>query len=93
MWGTADFAPDDLENTTQSHGSLIAFRQNSPAVQSDSSLYNMTSNGAGTWILEHTQTDFQVRVNLYKICNNCWGCSQGGYRLQSGWLSADWARE
>lgn len=65
MWGTADFAPDDLENTTQSHGSLIAFRQNSPAVQSDSSLYNMTSNGAGTWILEHTQTDFQVRVDLY----------------------------
>ncbi|KAI0745619.1 phospholipid:diacylglycerol acyltransferase [Earliella scabrosa] len=59
VWGTADSAPDDWENSTQSHGALIAFRQNSPALQGDTNLYNMTSSQAGTWILERTPITFQ----------------------------------
>ena len=66
VWGTADSAPDDWENSTQSHGALIAFRQNSPALQGDSSLYNMTSSQAGTWILERTPITFQVSMCVFR---------------------------
>ena len=55
------FAPDDMANSTHSHGSLISFRSGSPALQSDSELSNMTSQDAGTWILERTPATFQVR--------------------------------
>ena len=61
MWGNTTFAPDDLPNVTHSHGALIAFRQNSPALEGNSDLYNMTSNDAGTWILERVPETFQVR--------------------------------
>ncbi|KAH9895210.1 phospholipid:diacylglycerol acyltransferase [Cubamyces lactineus] len=60
VWGNATWAPDDLENVTHSHGALIAFRQNSPALESnENGLFNMTSNQAGTWILERTPESFQ----------------------------------
>ncbi|KAI0743664.1 phospholipid:diacylglycerol acyltransferase [Daedaleopsis nitida] len=59
VWGTADSAPDDVENSTHSHGALISFRQNSPAAEAESDLSNMTSNDAGTWILQRTPITFQ----------------------------------
>ena len=65
VWGNATWAPDDWDNSTHSHGSLIAFRPNSPALEGASDLYNMTSNGAGTWILERTPVTFQVSANQF----------------------------
>ncbi|KAI9061697.1 LACT-domain-containing protein [Trametes sanguinea] len=59
VWGNATWAPDDLDNTTHSHGALIAFRQNSPAIEGENGLINMTSSQAGTWILERTPVSFQ----------------------------------
>ncbi|KAH9859006.1 LACT-domain-containing protein [Lenzites betulinus] len=59
VWGNATWAPDDLDNITHSHGALISFRENSPALQGENGLYNMTSQDAGTWILERTPTTFQ----------------------------------
>ncbi|KAI0644719.1 LACT-domain-containing protein [Trametes meyenii] len=71
VWGNATWAPDDHANTTHSHGALIAFREGSPALNGSGSsssssgheendgLFNMTSNEAGTWILERTPVSFQ----------------------------------
>ncbi|KAI0633488.1 LACT-domain-containing protein [Trametes polyzona] len=63
VWGNATWAPDDLDNATHTHGALIAFRQNSPALQGQAEgepgVVNMTSSEAGTWILERTPTTFQ----------------------------------
>ena len=65
MWGNATFAPDDIPNSTHTHGALIAFRQSSAALQGEGAndLYNMTSSSAGTWILERTPETFQVRLD------------------------------
>lgn len=60
MWGNATWAPDDLDNTTHSHGALISFRNNSVGIDGEDGLFNMTSTEAGTWILERTPTTFQV---------------------------------
>ncbi|KAI0358723.1 LACT-domain-containing protein [Trametes cingulata] len=59
VWGNATWAPDDLDNATHSHGALISFRQNSPALEGEQGLFNMTSSEAGTWILERTPVSFQ----------------------------------
>ncbi|KAI1794246.1 phospholipid:diacylglycerol acyltransferase [Ganoderma leucocontextum] len=59
VWGNATSAPDDVSNSTQSHGALIAFREASSALDGDMELNNMTSSEAGTWILERTPTTFQ----------------------------------
>ncbi|CDO75696.1 hypothetical protein BN946_scf184585.g9 [Trametes cinnabarina] len=59
VWGNATWAPDDLDNSTHSHGALISFRANSPATEGADGLFNMTSNQAGTWILERTPVSFQ----------------------------------
>ncbi|TFK90637.1 phospholipid:diacylglycerol acyltransferase [Polyporus arcularius HHB13444] len=59
VWGNTTFAPDDMPNSTHTHGALIAFRQNSAALRGESALFNMTSQTAGTWILERTPTTFQ----------------------------------
>ncbi|KAI0364420.1 LACT-domain-containing protein [Pilatotrama ljubarskyi] len=59
VWGNATWAPDDLDNATHSHGALISFRQNSPALEGEQGLFNMTSSAAGTWILERTPVSFQ----------------------------------
>ena len=66
VWGNATSAPDDLSNSTHSHGALIAFREASSALDGDMDLNNMTSNEAGTWILERTPTTFQVRMSIRK---------------------------
>lgn len=66
VWGNATWAPDDLDNITHSHGALISFRENSPALQGENGLYNMTSQDAGTWILERTPTTFQVSILLHE---------------------------
>ncbi|KAL7281367.1 hypothetical protein ACG7TL_004677 [Trametes sanguinea] len=59
VWGNATWAPDDLDNTTHSHGALITFRENSPAIEGENGLINMTSSQAGAWILERTPVSFQ----------------------------------
>ncbi|EIW62959.1 LACT-domain-containing protein [Trametes versicolor FP-101664 SS1] len=59
VWGNATWAPDDLDNTTHSHGALISFRNNSVGIDGEDGLFNMTSTEAGTWILERTPTTFQ----------------------------------
>ncbi|KAI8992928.1 LACT-domain-containing protein [Trametes punicea] len=59
VWGNVTWAPDDLENSTHSHGALITFRQNSPATEGEHGLFNMTSSQAGTWTLERTPESFQ----------------------------------
>ncbi|KAL4244981.1 (4-O-methyl)-D-glucuronate--lignin esterase [Abortiporus biennis] len=60
VWGNSTFAPDDVLNSTHSHGELIAFRQS--VSEQDSTLSNMTADAAGAWILEHTPTDFQRMI-------------------------------
>ncbi|PIL36292.1 hypothetical protein GSI_01955 [Ganoderma sinense ZZ0214-1] len=59
VWGNTTWAPDDLSNSTHSHGALIAFREAPSSLDEDMDLNNMTSNEAGTWILERTPTTFQ----------------------------------
>nr|VWP02474.1 Zn(2)-C6 fungal-type domain-containing protein [Ganoderma boninense] len=59
VWGNATWAPDDVSNSTHSHGTLIAFREAPSSLDEANDLNNMTSNDAGTWILERTPTTFQ----------------------------------
>lgn len=66
VWGNATSAPDDLSNSTHSHGALIAFREALSTLDEDMDPNNMTSSEAGTWILERTPTTFQVRVTVQK---------------------------
>jgi phospholipid:diacylglycerol acyltransferase len=56
IWGNSTHAPDDVDGSDHSHGELIAFR----AKLNDPTVRNMTADNAGTWILEHTPTTFQV---------------------------------
>jgi len=64
IWGTPSSAPDDEENSTYTHGELIAFRQSQSASLDAvwDSTNNMTAESAGTWILEHTPSSFQKMV-------------------------------
>ena len=64
VWGNATWAPDDVPNSTHTHGALIAFRNASSALDGDMEPNNMTSSEAGTWILERTPTTFQVRTTF-----------------------------
>ena len=67
VWGNVTSAPDDQEGASHTHGELISFRNvlyesnNDTAVAKVTS--NMTADEAGTWILEHTPTPFQVCVS------------------------------
>ena len=61
IWGNSTHAPDDVDGADHSHGELIAFR----AKLNDTAVNNMTADNAGTWILEHTPTTFQVLFFLY----------------------------
>ncbi|CAK5281824.1 unnamed protein product [Mycena citricolor] len=68
IWGGPDGAPDDEVNCTMTHGELIAFRvQPPPPGVASSGLgvdegdrKNMTVDTAGSWILQHTPSSFQV---------------------------------
>lgn len=75
IWGNSTHAPDDIDGADHSHGELIAFR----AKLNDTAVQNMTADNAGTWILEHTPTTFQVLFVLQgtrsaKLTSNrkCW---------------------
>ncbi|KAG6911172.1 hypothetical protein DXG01_003912 [Tephrocybe rancida] len=61
IWGNETQAPDDEPNAVHTHGELIAFRE-AQAVDvagSNSTTVRMTSEQAGTWILEQTPSTFQ----------------------------------
>jgi phospholipid:diacylglycerol acyltransferase len=58
IWGNSTHAPDDVDGADHSHGELIAFR----AKLNDETVKNMTADNAGTWILEHTPSTFQVGI-------------------------------
>ncbi|KAG7449626.1 LACT-domain-containing protein [Guyanagaster necrorhizus] len=59
IWGNAHFAPDDQLHSIHSHGELIAFRESRMMSAGSDSVANMTSEQAGTWILQHTPATFQ----------------------------------
>ncbi|KAG2015791.1 phospholipid:diacylglycerol acyltransferase [Coprinopsis cinerea AmutBmut pab1-1] len=61
IWGNSTHAPDDMANSTCSHGELISFRAREVIADSfvDPSLRNMTAEDAGNWILQHTPPAFQ----------------------------------
>lgn len=64
VWGNTTHAPDDECDGKHSHGELIAFRHSRQlgAEQNEKDMTgNMTVDQAGTWILEHTPSTFQVR--------------------------------
>ena len=66
IWGNVTFAPDDISENNHTHGELIAFRE--AVAEGDASLANMTSDAAGSWILERTPVHFQVREYYYLVC-------------------------
>jgi hypothetical protein len=59
VWGNATHSPEDHTQSFHSHGELIAFRR---GVNADNlpNVANMTADEAGSWILEHTPSTFQV---------------------------------
>ncbi|KAK0504549.1 phospholipid:diacylglycerol acyltransferase [Armillaria luteobubalina] len=59
IWGNGRFAPDDQSDSIHTHGELIAFRESQMLSAENDSIGNMTSEQAGTWILQHTPTTFQ----------------------------------
>ncbi|KAF9460770.1 Lecithin:cholesterol/phospholipid:diacylglycerol acyltransferase [Collybia nuda] len=61
IWGNLTHAPDDDYNTMHSHGELISFR-NQSFPDGNGISANMTSNAAGTWILQHTPSHFQKMI-------------------------------
>jgi hypothetical protein len=67
VWGNTTFAPDDLDERHHSHGELIAFRDTVVKSLGGEHLRNMTADSAGTWILEHTPTHFQVKRNHREV--------------------------
>lgn len=64
VWGDSDTAPDDVPGMTHTHGHLIAFRQGdeNATVNRGDDVANMTSEDAGTWILQHTPSTFQIMM-------------------------------
>lgn len=81
IWGNHTHAPDDPANCTASHGQFLSFRpseilgQNAnnaddrdKSIASDTA--NLTSEDAGTWILQHTPVTFQVSFTNAPY----WGC-------------------
>ncbi|KAF8891737.1 Lecithin:cholesterol/phospholipid:diacylglycerol acyltransferase [Infundibulicybe gibba] len=64
IWGNATHAPDDSCDATHSHGELIAFRNVEPvfADSNGDKAGNMTSEEAGSWILQHTPSTFQKMI-------------------------------
>ena len=68
VWGNVTSAPDDQEGASHTHGELISFRNVLHESHNDTTgvakvTSNMTADEAGTWILEHTPTSFQVCVS------------------------------
>ncbi|KAL1746161.1 Lecithin:cholesterol acyltransferase-domain-containing protein [Schizophyllum fasciatum] len=71
VWGDGNSAPDDAPGMQSSFGHLVAFRQidgdsqnasdvgNVGTADRAADLRNMTSEEAGTWILQHTPSTFQ----------------------------------
>ncbi|KAK0212623.1 phospholipid:diacylglycerol acyltransferase [Desarmillaria ectypa] len=59
VWGNAHFAPDDQADSIHTHGELIAFRESQMLSVGNDGVGNMTSEEAGTWILQHTPATFQ----------------------------------
>ncbi|KAK0195630.1 phospholipid:diacylglycerol acyltransferase [Armillaria mellea] len=59
IWGNARFAPDDQSGSIHTHGELIAFRESQMLSVENDGVGNMTSEQAGTWILQHTPATFQ----------------------------------
>ncbi|KAG5637514.1 hypothetical protein H0H81_004265 [Sphagnurus paluster] len=60
VWGNASQAPDDEMDATHTHGELVAFRQSAiDSVTSSDTTVNMTSEQAGSWILQQTPLTFQ----------------------------------
>ncbi|KAK0454756.1 phospholipid:diacylglycerol acyltransferase [Armillaria borealis] len=59
IWGNARFAPDDQSESIHTHGELIAFRESQMLSAENDGVGNMTSEQAGTWILQHTPATFQ----------------------------------
>lgn len=59
IWGNARFAPDDQSGSIHTHGELIAFRESQMLSADNDGVGNMTSEQAGTWILQHTPATFQ----------------------------------
>ncbi|KAK0486020.1 phospholipid:diacylglycerol acyltransferase [Armillaria novae-zelandiae] len=59
IWGNGRFAPDDQSDSIHTHGELIAFRESQMLSAENDSVGNMTSEQAGTWILQHTPATFQ----------------------------------
>ncbi|KAG6866217.1 hypothetical protein C0991_007242 [Blastosporella zonata] len=61
IWGNTTQAPDDEPGAIHTHGELVAFRQ-AQAVDvagCNSTTTSLTSEQAGTWILEQTPSTFQ----------------------------------
>lgn len=78
IWGNHTHAADDPGNCTLSHGSFLSFRpsellgananeKTNADVAMPSETKNMTADEAGTWILEHTPTTFQV-CDRFRSC-------------------------
>ncbi len=65
--GNAGFAPDDQSDSIHTHGELIAFRESQMLSADNDGVGNMTSEQAGTWILQHTPATFQVRISRLLI--------------------------
>lgn len=64
MWGNATFAPDDMDDSSLTHGELIAFRDHViREAAAEEQLTNMTADSAGAWILARTPKHFQVSAN------------------------------
>lgn len=66
VWGNGASAPDDEDDQDHTHGELIAFRRS--VSDSDPDVFNMTSDSAGTWILERTPPYFQKMVETNYSC-------------------------
>lgn len=68
VWGDGTSAPDDYEDTTNSHGELISFRDDPADALFDASSFdepdikNMTADAASAWILQHTPVTFQTMM-------------------------------
>nr|GAT57883.1 phospholipid:diacylglycerol acyltransferase [Mycena chlorophos] len=70
IWGGTHGAPDDpMDNSTHTHGQLIAFRQAPPPPGSVSTsdgileeVQNLTAHTASDWILQNTPSSFQKMI-------------------------------
>jgi phospholipid:diacylglycerol acyltransferase len=99
IWGNLSHAPDDDHGSNHTHGELIAFRHSLAfsAESSDDKTSNMTSEQAGTWILQHTPSTFQVAITLIFIYPGVLtielrGCLQQTTRLDSSATRNSWKR-